>query len=62
MVMPQSAVLYAKPLTEVRFLVDAAARRVEPSRSETLLEALAALEARRKSERENLIGRQVRLP
>ena len=62
MVMPQSAVLYAKPLTEVRFLVDAAARRVEPSRSETLLEALAALEARRKSERENLISRQVRLP
>jgi phytoene synthase len=61
MVMPQSAVLYAKPLPEVRFLVDAAARRVEPSRSETLLEALALLEARRQSDRANLIGRQVRL-
>ena len=61
MVMPQSAVLYAKPLPEVRFLVDAAARRVEPSRSETLLEALALLEARRQSDRATLIGRQVRL-
>ena len=51
MVMPRSAVLYAKPLDETRFLVDAAAReeRREPvwgdGRSGALMAALATLEA-----------------
>ncbi|MEO0702023.1 MAG: phytoene/squalene synthase family protein [Pseudomonadota bacterium] len=51
MVMPRSAVLYAKPLDETRFLVDAAAReeRRDPvwgdGRSGALMAALATLEA-----------------
>jgi phytoene synthase len=56
MVMPRSAVLFAKPLQEVQFLVDAAARTTVPDRSESLFEALAALEARRQSDRASLIG------
>ena len=55
MVMPQSAVLFAKPLSEVAFLVDAAARNSVPDRSDTLFEALAALELRRQSERSSLL-------
>ncbi|MBC6438561.1 MAG: phytoene/squalene synthase family protein [Rhodobacteraceae bacterium] len=46
-VMPSSAVLYAKPLEEVAFLVEAAARRTpeSKSRAETVCAALAQLEA-----------------
>ncbi|WP_223421460.1 15-cis-phytoene synthase [Tateyamaria pelophila] len=55
MVMPQSAVLYAKPLPEVAFLVDAAARNTAPDRSDSLFEALAALELRRQSDRATLL-------
>ncbi|WP_299628978.1 15-cis-phytoene synthase [uncultured Tateyamaria sp.] len=61
MVMPQSAVLYAKPLPEVAFLVDAAARNTRPARSDSLFEALAALEERRQSDRATMIGGQVGL-
>ncbi|MEX0310646.1 MAG: 15-cis-phytoene synthase, partial [Tateyamaria sp.] len=59
-VMPQSAVLYAKPLPEVQFLVDAAATGARPSRSDSLFEALAALEAKRQEDRANLIGGRAR--
>ncbi len=46
-VMPRSAVIYAKPLDEVRFLVDAAARHVPDSkRSHAVLDILADLKAR----------------
>lgn len=50
MVMPQSAVLYAKPLSEVAWLVDAAARHV-PSRGRTLalIDTLADLTRREAS-------------
>ena len=45
--MPRSAVVYAKPLDEVRFLVDAAARRVpDAGRSHAVLDVLADLRAR----------------
>ena len=47
-VMPQSAVIYARPLDEVRFLVDAAAEGAEPSRWDSVFEALAALEQHRR--------------
>ena len=47
LVAPQSAVLYAKPLPEVAFLVDASANPRPRSRSVALLDTLAALEARR---------------
>ncbi len=43
-VMPNSAVIYAAPLDEVRFLVDAAAEGAVPSRWDGVFEALAALE------------------
>lgn len=47
LIMPRSAVIYAKPLDEVRFLVDAAARRVEDGkRSHAVLDILAELKAR----------------
>ncbi len=47
MVMPQSAVLFAPPLDEVRFLVDAAGRApVRTGRSSALLSVLADLSAR----------------
>ncbi len=63
LLMPQSAVVYAAPLPEVAFLVDAAVTspvRQSP-RSDALLEVLAALEARRRAERDSLIGRSARL-
>lgn len=56
MVMPKSPVLFAQPLPEVAFLVDAAAKDGPRSRSDSLFDALAALEERRKSERSALIG------
>ena len=59
-VMPQSAVLYAKPEPEVQFLVDAAAVGARTSRSDSLFEALAALEAKRQADRDNLIGARAR--
>lgn len=56
MVMPQSAVLFARPLPEVAFLVDAAARTTPTAdRSDSLYEALAALELRRQSDRAGLL-------
>ncbi|WP_299549705.1 15-cis-phytoene synthase [uncultured Tateyamaria sp.] len=61
MVMPQSAVLYAKPLPEVQFLVDAAATGARPSRSDSLFEALASLEAKRQADRASLIGTRARV-
>ncbi|KIC47896.1 15-cis-phytoene synthase [Tateyamaria sp. ANG-S1] len=59
-VMPQSAVLYAKPLPEVQFLVDAAAKGARTSRSDSLFEALAALETKRQADRATLIGPRAR--
>ncbi len=47
LVMPKSPIVYAKPLPEVAFLVDAASRaRPDPSRSSTVLDILAELKAR----------------
>lgn len=47
LIMPKSAVIYAKPLPEVAFLVDAASRaRPEQGRSTSVLEILAELKAR----------------
>lgn len=47
MVMPKSAVIYAKPLDEVSFLVDAASfARPDPGRSTSVLKILAELRAR----------------
>lgn len=61
-VMPQSAVLYAPALPEVQFLVDAAARGSKPTpRSDSLFEALATLEAKRRADRAALIGGGARL-
>ncbi|MEM6372216.1 MAG: phytoene/squalene synthase family protein [Pseudomonadota bacterium] len=60
MVMPRSPVLFAKPLPEVQFLVDAAARGGSAARSDSLFEALAALESRRMTERAALIGVRAR--
>lgn len=62
LVMPQSPVLYAKPLPEVQFLVSAAARsEVATSRSDTLISVLATLEARRQEQRERLTGHRTGL-
>lgn len=63
LVMPQSAVVFAPPLPEVEFLVDAAATQQprQPARSEALLGVLATLEARRRAERDRLIGRSAKL-
>ena len=61
MVMPRSAVLYAKPLDEVRFLVDAAASGVKETRSDRIFEALAALETKRRTDRAALIANPARL-
>ncbi|MEO0389321.1 MAG: phytoene/squalene synthase family protein [Pseudomonadota bacterium] len=55
-VMPRSAVLYAAPLPEVAFLVDAAADPVPRSRSDALFDALSALEVHRQQSRPSLIG------
>jgi phytoene synthase len=47
MVLPRPAQLHARPVPEVAFLIDAAAKRLaRPQRSETLLTILAQLEAR----------------
>ncbi|EBA14088.1 15-cis-phytoene synthase [Roseobacter sp. CCS2] len=47
LIMPKSAVIYAKPLPEVAFLVDAASRiKPEHGRSTSVLEILAELKAR----------------
>jgi len=46
-VMPKSAVLYARPLPEVEFLINATADERPRSRSVDLLETLATLEAQR---------------
>ena len=61
MVMPRSPVLFAKPLPEVQFLVDAAAQDAPRTRSDSLFEALASLETKRQSERAALIGTRTRL-
>ncbi|MEO0937425.1 MAG: phytoene/squalene synthase family protein [Pseudomonadota bacterium] len=47
-VMPRSAVIYAPPLPEVAFLVEAAGDPMPRGRSESLFEALAALEQHRR--------------
>lgn len=57
MVMPRSAVMYARPLPEVAFLVDAAARPGRPAsewgegRAGALISALARLEERDRARR-----------
>ncbi len=53
MMMPRSAVLYARPLEETRFLVEAAARSVpeQTGRTERLLGLFADLEARERETR-----------
>ena len=61
MIMPRSPVLFAKPLAEVRFLVDAAAKDGPATRSDSLFEALSALEAKRQTERAALIDGRTRL-
>ncbi len=46
-IMPKSAVIYAKPLDEVAFLVDAASRaKADPGRSASVVDILAQLRAR----------------
>jgi phytoene synthase len=57
MILPKSPMLYAQPLDEVRFLVDAAARRPAraASRSDALIGALAQLEQHSRSQRAALI-------
>ncbi|WP_299968807.1 15-cis-phytoene synthase [uncultured Roseobacter sp.] len=58
MVMPRSPVLYAKPLEEVGFLVDAAARGTSVrSRSDALISVLTTLEQHRQDQRARLTGR-----
>ena len=61
MAMPLSAVIYAAPLPETAFLVDAAATRRPVTRSEALLDVLAQLERRRRLQRSDLIGDGARL-
>lgn len=62
LVMPRSAVLYARPLEETRFLVEAAARDPAPvpvwgeGRSGALMAALAALETRDQARASALAG------
>ena len=51
-VMPRSAVLYARPLPEVQFLVDAAARGVrQAERSDALFDVLATLELKARADK-----------
>ncbi|MBW4708309.1 phytoene/squalene synthase family protein [Roseobacter sp. YSTF-M11] len=58
MVMPHSPVLFARPLDEVQFLVDAAARGDrDASRSDALISVLATLEQHRVEQRARLTGR-----
>ncbi|MDU8910930.1 15-cis-phytoene synthase [Aestuariicoccus sp. MJ-SS9] len=55
-VMPRSAVLYARPLDEVRFLVDAAADRLPVwARQDGLIDVMARLAATDRERREALI-------
>ena len=55
MVSPRSAVLFARPLPEVAFLVDAAAQTVPGrARSDTLTSVLTTLEARARAQRAEL--------
>ena len=56
--MPRSAVLFARPLEEVRFLVEAAARGApQSSRSDALITVLSTLEQHRQEQRAHLTGR-----
>ncbi|TNF64344.1 MAG: phytoene/squalene synthase family protein [Rhodobacteraceae bacterium] len=62
MCMPRSAVIYAEPLPEVAFLVDAAATRQKTtSRSDSLLDILAQLERHRRDQGYDLIRDRTRL-
>ncbi|WP_298844606.1 15-cis-phytoene synthase [uncultured Roseobacter sp.] len=62
MVMPLSPVLYARPLPEVQFLVDAAARgERETSRSDALISVLSTLESHSRQERARLTSRRTGL-
>ena len=61
MVTPRSPVVFAPALPEVQFLVDAAATGAQAPRSDSLFDALAALEARRREERAALIGARARV-
>ncbi|ABG29854.1 phytoene/squalene synthase family protein [Roseobacter denitrificans] len=57
MIMPKSSVLYARPLPEVQFLVDATAIGApQRSRSDALMSVLSTLEARRQAQRAELTG------
>lgn len=57
MLMPRSAVLYAKPLEEVQFLVEAASiGSVGSSRSDALISVLTTLERHRRDQRSHLAG------
>ncbi|MFK7743701.1 MAG: 15-cis-phytoene synthase [Roseobacter sp.] len=56
-VMPKSSVLYARPLEEVQFLVDATAQgERQASRSDALISVLATLEAQARAQRSELTG------
>ena len=60
-VMPQSAVLYAKPEPEVQFLVDAAAQGApQHARSDALISVLTTLENHSKAQRTALIAQRAR--
>jgi phytoene synthase len=60
LVMPRSPVLYARPLDEVRFLVEAAAapETTSGSRSDALLSVLSTLEAQARAQRAELTARR----
>lgn len=55
-VQPRMATLYASPMSEVAFLVDAAAGQTQTSRSDTLINALARLRAQDLARRNAHIG------
>jgi phytoene synthase len=57
LVMPQSALYYARPLPEITFLVEAAAADAVPARdwSDTLHATLAGLKARDAARRDALL-------
>ncbi len=60
-VMPRSAVLYARPLPECAFLIDAAATQTPVwRRKDTLFDALARAAERQRADRDALIGRPAR--
>ncbi|MFK7765089.1 MAG: squalene/phytoene synthase family protein, partial [Roseobacter sp.] len=62
LVLPASAVLYARPLPEVRFLVDATARGTSQDvRSDALLSVLSLLEERARAQRSDLAGQRPNL-